>query len=129
MAQRQTTLDRSMRPAAQDLIQTFGKQITFRRAARIPRPGLGDVSSTTSTTQQVIAYVAERSGSYSDSMGNSESYGLEVWVDDKSLSWVPDVGDEVILGVNVDTPVYSVDGVQEVFSGELIAIYKIDIGL
>ena len=130
MTQRQTVLDRSLRGVAQSLIETFGKQVIIRKQVRTPRPGQGDVTSSSSTSQSVLAYVANRGTDYVGTTGNVEDSTLELWIDDVRLEWVPDVGDEVVLGTDPTTdPIYPIDTHEEVFSGELVAIHKIGFGL
>ena len=130
MAQRQTVLDKALRKAANELIGTFGRQVIIRKKTRTVRPGQGDVSATSTSPQSVLAYVAQRDREFSGSGGNSEDAVLQAWVDHIRLSWVPTPGDELILGTDASSdPIYSIDAVQEVFSGEQVAVVKIDLGL
>lgn len=118
-----TALDDRMRQVALDLIETFGKVVTYTPTTRARNESTGETPETPGTPVALKVSPPEK---FSRKLvdGNAiKKDDLQISLAAKDLAFTPVLNDLV----TIDTVVYSVTDVNPVFSGEQEAIWTLQL--
>lgn len=115
-------LDSVMVPLANQLIGDFGKTVSYKQRASSYDPSTGKTSFTETETSAIIAppepYKQNRIDGTVIQQGD-----VMTSIAGSSISFVPEISDRVLMN-GVD---WQVVGVNPVFSGELVALYELQL--
>jgi hypothetical protein len=111
-----------MVPLANQLIGDFGKTVTYKQRASSFDPSTGKTSFTETASSAIIAppepYKQNRIDGSTIQNGDAMTS-----VAGSAISFVPEIGDRVLMN-GVD---WNVVAVNPVFSGELVAMYELQL--